>query len=117
MESQARKNFKAQNVGKLLYFFIVECSNATEKFILTGFLDRPADFEFKTKPAMPYDYRVIKKISGEPAKVYDIQFTHNSEYKGFTYTPKLSMKNSETYKAYIFPIDGLADKVKMLQQG
>lgn len=80
------------------FIYIIECYNDFESFIKIGLTSRTINERFHNKIEMPYNYKIIKKIFGEPGFIFDKEIELHRLFKEFKYQPNI--KFSGNYECY-----------------
>lgn len=84
---------KLKNKESICY--IIECSDANEKFIKIGITCKKIDQRFNSYSSMPYNYNIIYEISGSPDYIYNLEKSLHSNFISSSYTPLLNFSGSK----------------------
>lgn len=82
--------------------YILECFNDSEKFYKIGITSRSVKERYGSKASMPYAYRVLDEIVGEPTYIYDLETKLHQINKQHQYVPEIPFGGSvnECFKEY-----------------
>jgi len=87
-----RTNFKQKcdkNNNGLGILYILECFNEQERFFKIGITSLSVKKRYKSKTSMPYAYRVIDEIIGDPEFIYDLETKLHNLNKQYKYIPNI----------------------------
>lgn len=76
-----------QNNNGLGILYILECFNEQERFFKIGITSRSIKARYNSKRDLPYAYRVIDEIIGDPEFIYDLEIKLHKEHKQYQYIP------------------------------
>ncbi|RTL04742.1 hypothetical protein EKK58_09830 [Candidatus Dependentiae bacterium] len=83
--------------------YVLECFNDSESFIKIGITSRSIKERYDSKVKMPYAYRVIDEIIGDPIFIFDLETEMHRQHKEHHYVPNIPFGGSSTecFKQYI----------------
>ena len=67
--------------------YIIECFDENERFIKIGRTYKKINRRFRNKNLMPYDYKVLVQIDGNPKLIYELENSLKNNYKNFKHIP------------------------------
>ena len=85
-----------KNNNGLGILYILECFNDTERFYKIGITSRSIKQRYGSISQMPYAYRVIDEIIGEPAYIYDLEIKLHQINKENQYIPSIPFAGHAT---------------------
>ena len=91
-----------KNNNGLGILYVLECFNDSEKFYKIGITSRSVKERYGSKASMPYAYRVLDEIVGEPTYIYDLETKLHQINKQHQYVPEIPFGGSvnECFKEY-----------------
>ena len=91
-----------KNNNGLGILYVLECFNDSEKFFKIGITSRSVKERYKSKTEMPYLYRVIDEIIGDPVEIYDLETKLHQINKENHYVPEIPFggSSSECFSKY-----------------
>lgn len=96
----ADKCIKNNNGLGILY--ILECFNDNERFFKIGITSRSVKERYCSQVSMPYTYRIIDEVIGDPVYIYDLEIKLHQINKQHQYVPEISFGGhaTECFKEY-----------------
>ena len=94
-----RSKFKDKcdkNNNGLGILYVLECFNDSESFIKIGITSRSIKERYHSKTSMPYAYRVIDEIVGDPEYIFDLETEMHQQHKEHQYLPNIPFGGSLT---------------------
>jgi len=88
------KDLCIKNNNGLGILYILECFNDHEHFFKIGITSRSIQKRYKDKVTMPYAYRVIDEIIGDPEYIYDLETELHNLNKQHHYEPTIPFAGS-----------------------
>lgn len=91
-----------KNNNGLGILYVLECFNDTERFYKIGITSRSIKERYRNKTTMPYLYRVIDEIIGDPVEIYNLETKIHQINKENHYVPEIPFggSSSECFKEY-----------------
>lgn len=101
-----RSGFKAncdKNNNGLGILYILECFNNDERFIKIGITSNSIKRRYNSTKDMPYAYRVLDEIIGDPSYIFDLETEMHRQHKEHHYVPNIPFGGSltECFKTYL----------------
>ena len=104
-----RTKFKQKcikNNNGLGILYILECFNENERFIKIGITSNSIKERYGNKTLMPYEYKTLYEILGEPVLIYDLETLLHNNSSNYKYRPNIPFGGSmhecfEANKEYI----------------
>lgn len=98
--SFANKCIKNNNGLGILY--VLECFNENERFIKIGITSRSVKKRYASTREMPYLYRVIDEVIGDPVEIYNLETKLHQINKENKYIPEIPFGGyaTECFKEY-----------------
>lgn len=78
-----------KNNNGLGILYILECFNEQEKFFKIGITSLSIKRRYNSKTSMPYAYRVIDEITGDPEFIYDLEIKMHKQHKEYQHIPTI----------------------------
>lgn len=96
-----RTHFKdkcTKNNNGLGILYILGCwdDQKSEVFIKIGITSRSIKKRYDSKTSMPYNYKVLHEITGDPEYIYDLETKLHKKSKNYSYTPDIPFAGSST---------------------
>jgi len=82
---------KAANISKefdSFKIYIIKCQNHEESFIKIGRTYKKVNKRFRTKSMLPYEFKVLQQIEGDPQIIFKLEKTLKDLYAKFKYIPR-----------------------------
>jgi len=98
--SFVEKCIKNNNGFGILY--VLECFNNNERFFKIGITSHSVKKRYNSPTQMPYNYRVLDEIVGDPTYIYDLETKLHQINKENHYVPSIPFAGSvsECFKEY-----------------
>lgn len=84
------KNLCKKNNKGLGRLYFIRCFNETESFYKIGITSNTIKVRFCGNISMPYNYEVLKDITGDPIEIFDLENRLLKEQHKYKYQPKIS---------------------------
>jgi len=87
-----------KNNNGLGILYIIGCwsDDKSEVFIKIGITSRSIKARYPSKTKMPYNYKIIHEITGDPEYIYDLETKLHKKSKNHKYIPTISFAGSST---------------------
>lgn len=87
-----------KNNSGLGILYILGCFNTdkTEVFIKIGITSRSIKKRYDSKTSMPYNYKVLHEITGDPEFIFDLETKLHKKSKNYKYSPLTPFCGSST---------------------
>lgn len=95
---------RCEDKNSLGLLYIIRCYDNKEEFFKVGIASTGVEDRFNCKNKMPYSYEVIKELSLEPKRVYDLENHILRSASKFRYKPMLSFKGETECFSQLRPI-------------
>lgn len=74
--------------------YILFCKNEFEKFFKIGITSRDLSLRYHSSSCLPYPFKVLYQIKGEPEKIYDVEKTLIRDLNKYNYQPSKAFGGS-----------------------
>lgn len=108
------KNLCKRNGEPRLY--VIRCSGNDESFYKIGITSNDLETRFKRAGYLPYDYKSLYQISGEPDYIFDLEVRLHSLLKDDRYEPKIEFGGYTECFTTIKPVEKLLKELSNTDQ-
>ena len=100
--------------------YVLECFSNTERFVKIGITSKSIKERYSSLIKMPYNYKVLHEITGDPEVIYDLETLLHKKSKHYKYIPTTYFAGSSTEcflsdKDYIQNLNTYINKLNNIQ--
>lgn len=88
--------------GKVPKLYILKCWSEEEVFTKIGITSKPIKRRFAPRMSMPYQYEIVKLITGEAGYIYDLENILLRASKNLKYIPKIDFAGKTECRSILF---------------